>query len=168
MLVLVISTLLTVTREKTVETIETTLTAETTRAIIAGKNEKGGKYLGTNLAQVLYIYYLIFFQRKSVLAFFDSDNKVNAIYPAFAKEPILSIRLINVGVQKINSIILDIYGIVVVAFLVTDKANQQRFLKKNLVANISLKVILEKLFLILSEANIDFLNRKLRLKSYSI
>ena len=56
---------------------------------------------------------------------------------------------------------LDIYKIVVAAFLMTDKANWIRFFKKVfLVANISPKVVFGMLFLILSRVDIDFLDRK--------
>ena len=57
---------------------------------------------------------------------------------------------------------LNIYGIVVAAFSVTDKANQIRFFEKIfLMANISLEVVFGMLFLILNDANIDFLDWKL-------
>lgn len=49
----------------------------------AGKNSK---YLEINLAQVLYIWYYITYQEKSMLLLLDSKNEVNAIYPTFAKE----------------------------------------------------------------------------------
>ena len=49
-----------------------------------------------------------------------------------------------------------------------DKANQVRFFKETfLVANISSKVVFEILFLTLSGANIDFLDRELRWKTYT-
>ena len=57
---------------------------------------------------------------------------------------------------------LDTYGIIVTAFLVTDNANRVRFFKKTfLVAKISLKVVLGMSFFTLSDANIDFLDWKL-------
>ena len=72
----------------------------------------------------------------------DSGNKVNAIYPTFARELGLPIRQTDVIAQKIDGITLDIFGMVVAAFSVIDKANQVRFFKKTfLVANISPKVV---------------------------
>ena len=54
---------------------------------------------------------------------------------------------------------LNTYGILVAAFLVTDKANQVRFFEKTfLVANISPEVVFGMLFLTLSGINIDFLD----------
>ena len=51
---------------------------------------------------------------------------------------------------------------IVAAFLVVDKANWVRFFEKIfLVVDISLKVVLEMLFLTLSNTNIDFLDQEL-------
>ena len=52
---------------------------------------------------------------------------------------------------------LDNYKIVVIAFLVLDKANQVRFFEETfLVANVSLEVVFGMLFFILNGANVDF------------
>lgn len=56
-------------------------------------------------------------------ALFDLRNEFNAIYQIFAKELGFLIRLIEVGVQKINGIMLYTYKTVVAAFLLTDKVN---------------------------------------------
>ena len=57
---------------------------------------------------------------------------------------------------------------VVAAFSVTDKANQVRFFEETfLVANVSLDVTLEMPFLILGGANVDFLDRELRWRTYT-
>ena len=92
-----------------------------------------------------------------VLALFDLDSKVNAIYPTFAKELDLFISPIDVRIQKIDSNMLDTFGIVVAAFSVIDKANRVRFFEETfLVANVNLDVVLKMSFLTLSSANIDF------------
>ena len=52
---------------------------------------------------------------------------------------------------------------IIVAFSVTDKANQVRvFEKAFLMANISPKIVFEILFLLLSDVDMDFLRQKLR------
>ena len=51
----------------------------------AGAGEDG-KNLRINLTQVLCIQYFIAFWKKFVLALFDLGNKINTIYPTFAKE----------------------------------------------------------------------------------
>ena len=50
-------------------------------------------------------------------------HEVKTIYLIFAKELGPSIKLTDVGVQKIDVITLDTYKMVIVAFLVMDKAN---------------------------------------------
>ena len=56
-------------------------------------------------------------------ALFDSVSKVNAVHLTFAKKLGLLIRPTNVGEQKIDGIILDIYKMVVAAYLMTNKTN---------------------------------------------
>ena len=111
------------------------------------------------LAQLLCICYLINFREKSVLLFFDSNSKLNAIYLIFAKELNLPIRSSDFGTQNIDGTMLDIYGMVVAAFSVTDKANRVRFFEKTfLVANIRPEVVFGMLSLTLSGTDIDFLD----------
>ena len=140
----------------------------TSTPITIAKEEAVGENLRSNLAQVLYIHYPINSGKKSVLALLDSGSKVNAIYLAFTKELGLPIRPTNIEVQKIDGTILEIYGIVVAAFLIKDKANQIRFFEEIfLVANVSLEVVFGMLFLILSSADVDFLGRELRWRTYT-
>lgn len=91
-----------------------------------------------------------------MLALLDLDSEINAIYPTFAQELELSIRSMDVRVQKINSPLLDTFEIVVLAFSMINKANWGRFFEKTfLVDNISPEVVLG-VFLILSDADVDF------------
>ena len=63
---------------------------------------------------------------------------------------------------------LDIFGMVVIAFSVMDKANRVRFFEEPfLVANISPEIVLGMPFLTLSGTDVDFLGRELRLKTYT-
>lgn len=111
----------TITREKAFET------AETIGDVEVDENGEGGECLAINLIQVLYIWYLITFWKKFVLILFNSGSKLNAIFPTFAQELKLCIRLIDVGVQKIDGIMLNTYRMIFEAFLVTNKANLVRF-----------------------------------------
>ena len=124
MSVLATSTPVTRTKEETVEIAKAVETAKAIETARIGKN--GGKsksqYL-KNLARVPCIRYHINFGKQSVSTLFDSGSEINAIYPAFAKKLGLSIKAIDIGVQKIDGTTLDIYGMVVAAFLVKDKAN---------------------------------------------
>ena len=74
----------------------------------------------------------------------------------------------DVRAQKIDGIILDTFGMVVIAFPVTDKVNRVRFFEETfLMANISPEVVLGMPFLILSGADVDFLGRELRWRTYT-
>lgn len=79
----------TITRKEAVETVKTTKDY---------KDSEGGEYLGTNLTQIPYIWYLITFQNKSVLVLFDLNREVNIIYPIFAQELGLPIRITDIRV----------------------------------------------------------------------
>ena len=97
-----------------------------------------------------------------MLILLDLSSKVNTVHPTFTKELSLSIRLIDIGAQKIDNTILDIYGVIVTVFLVKDKTNRVRLFEETfLVANVSPELVFGILFLILGGANIDFLLRKL-------
>ena len=94
-----------ITRVKKLVTVSATFTP-----VIIAREEmvKDGKNLRSKLIQVPYIWYSITFRKKSVpvLALFDSGSEVNTIYPTFAKELGLPIRLTNVEAQKIDGITL--------------------------------------------------------------
>ena len=161
--ILATSKLVTETRKKIVETIEVVESARASK----DREESKGKYL-ENLARVPCIRYPINFGKKPVLALFDSSDKFNAVYPAFAKELDLPIRATDVGAEKINCTILDTYEIVIAVFLVKNKANQVRFFKEIfLIVNVSLEVVFGMPFLILSGADIDFFGRELRWRIFT-
>ena len=141
------------------EAFEATKAVETAEVGEDG-NESKSEY--PNLEQISCIWYPITFRKKSVsmLALLDSGSEVNAIHSIFVRELGLSIRLMHIGAQKIDGTILDIFGMVVIAFSVTDKVNQVRYFEKTfLVANVSPKKVFRMLFLNLSGADIDFLDR---------
>ena len=92
----------------------------------------------------------------------DSESKVNAIYPTFAKQLGLPIRPTDVKAQKIDGTMLDTHGMVVVAFSVENKTNQVSLFEETfLVVNVSLKVVFGMPFLILSGADVDFSGQEL-------
>ena len=88
----------------------------TSTPVIVAREEAVVENPGSNLAQVLYIRYPINLRKKSMLALFDSGNKVNTIHPISAKELGLSIRQIDIGVQKIDGISMDTFEMVVAVF----------------------------------------------------
>ena len=164
------STPVTRTRVETVETAEAVKTAKTVGTAKVGEDGNESKGECPNHAQVLCIRYPITFRKKSVLmsALLDSGSKINTIHPTFARELGVPIRTTDVGAQKIDGTMLDTFRMVVVAFSVTDKANQVRFIEKTfLVANVSPKVVLGMPFLTLSGADVDFSGRELRWRTYT-
>ena len=174
--VLATSTPVTETRAETIEATEAVKTAkaiETVKTVgtaKVGEDDNKSKSDCPNLARVPCIRYTITFQKKSVpiSALFDSGSEVNAIHPTFAQELGLPIRTTDIGAQKIDGTILDTFKIVVVAFSVTNKANQVRFLKDTfLVANVSPEVIFGMPFVSLSGVDVDFSGWELCWKTYT-
>ena len=146
--------------DKTAEAVETAEAIESTKVGKSGAESKG-EY--PNLAQVPCIRYLITFRKKSVSmsALLDLGSEVNAIHPALACKLGLPVRPTDIGAQKIDGTMLDTFGMVVIAFSVTDKANQVRFFEETfLVANVSPEVVFGISFLTLNSANVDFLGRE--------
>lgn len=74
----------------------------------------------------------------------------------------LFIKKTEVGVQKINGIILEIYRIVLAAFSINNQANRVKFFEKTfLMANISLEVVFRIFFFILIGVNVNIKQVKL-------
>ena len=97
-----------------------------------------------------------------MLALFDSGSKVNVLHLTFTKKLGLVVRSTNVSAQKIDGTTFETYGMVVVVFSVTNQADIIKFFEETfLVANVSPHVVFGMLFLILSDANIDFPKREL-------
>ena len=106
---------------------------------------------------------------KDVLALLDSRSKVNAITSAYAAHSGLKVRVTDIGVQKIDGSSLATYSIVIAAFQVVDKLCRFRFFQETfLLANISLEVVLGISFFILSNDNIQFAEKKLTWRIYTI
>ena len=74
----------------------------------------------------------------------------------------LKICKTNVRAQKIDGTTLEIYRMIVSIFSVLDKDGRERFFEESfLLANIKPDLVLEMLFLTMSNANIDFQARDL-------
>ena len=52
---------------------------------------------------------------------FDLENKIITIYLTFTKKLTLSTRFLDIGAEKINGTMLDIYEMIAIALSVTDK-----------------------------------------------
>ena len=109
--------------KKRVKKLVTVLTISSPVTLARKKGVEDSENLRSILTRVPCIHYLIKLREKSVLVLFNLGSKVNVIHLTFAKELSLFIRATDVKAQKIDGTILDIYGMVVAAFLMTDKAN---------------------------------------------
>lgn len=71
-----------------------------------------------SLKQMLYIYYLLRFQKNiiSVKALIDPSNKANTIIPVYILKLDIKVYHTNVETQKINGFILKTFGIVLANF----------------------------------------------------
>ena len=116
------------------------------------------------------IYYPVCFRKDQdkVLALIDSGSEVNAMTFAYASKLGLTVRLTNVGAQKVDGSTLETFGMVLASFQVEDKLGRARFFQETfLVANTNIKVILEMLFLVFNNANVSFVQKKLIWRFYT-
>ena len=113
---------------------------------------------GMILERVLCIHYLLRFRKdkeNEVRALINSGSKVNAMIPAYALRLGLKVHHTDVGAQKIDSSILETFGIVLTSLQIEDKLGRARFFQKTfLLADVSVEVVLKMPFLTLSNANI--------------
>ena len=89
--------------------------------------------------------------------------------PAYAKKMGLRVRKTDVNAQKIEGSTLKTYGMVIASFQVQDKFGKARFFQETfLVADTSVEVVLGMPFLALSKVEVDFAERELTWKAYTI
>ena len=122
------------------------------------------------LEQVLFIYYPLRFSKDTadVRALIDSGGEVNAMTPAYASKLSLRVRHIDVRVQKIDGSTLQAFRMVLANFQVEDKLEKTRFFQETfLLADISAEVVLDILFLTLSNADVQFVEKELTWRSYT-
>ena len=101
-------------------------------------------------------------------ALIDLGSEVNAIHPAYLTKLGLHTGKIDIGAQKIDASHLDIFGIVIADCSVKNKLESVRFFQKTfLFANIGLEIVLEMLFLTLSNADIRFVEQELAWRIYT-
>ena len=123
------------------------------------------------LEHISYIYYQVSFKKDTtkVQGFIDSRSEIITIAPAYAKKLGLRVWIINIAAPKINESTLETYGMVIVGFQVYNKFGKARFFQETfLVADTGVKIVLEILFLILNKVKVDFTERELTWKAYTI
>ena len=88
--------------------------------------------------------------------------------PTYATKLGLKIRKIDIKAQKIDGSILETFGMVLADFQMEDKLGRAQFFQETfLLANISIEVIPDMLFLTLSNADIQFIEKELTWRSYT-
>ena len=88
--------------------------------------------------------------------------------PGYASKLGLKIRPIDVGAQKIDGSTLLTFGMVLASFRVEDMLGRARFFQETfLLADLSIKVVLQIPFLTFSNANIQFAQKELTWRSYT-
>ena len=86
---------------------------------------------------------------------------------AYVKKLGLKTQKINIGAQKINSSVLETFGMLIANFQVEYKGSRPKFFQKTfLMADTKFEVILEMLFSKLSNADVSFNKEILMWKSY--
>ena len=79
----------------------------------------------------------------------------------------LTVRMTNIGVQKIDRSSLVTYSMVIAAFQILNKLGCFWFFQETfLLANINMKVVISMLFLAFSNADNQFAEKKLTWKTY--
>ena len=122
------------------------------------------------LKQVPYIHYPLRFRKDTIgiIALVDSGSEVNAMTPTYATKLGLKVPKTDIGAQKIDGSTLETFGMILADFQVEDKLGRARFFQETfLLANISTEVVLGISFLILSNANIQFVEKELTWRSYT-
>ena len=114
------------------------------------------------LQRVPCIYYLIQFKKKEVPALIDPDNKVNTMIPTYVSRLCFRVHRTDIRAQKIDGSTFKTFGIVLASFQVEDKLEKIWYFRKTfLLADISTKVVLGISFLTLSNADVQFVEKKL-------
>ena len=123
------------------------------------------------LKRIPYIHYPVQFKKDTVevQALIDSESEVNAMVSAYAKKMGLWVWKTDLGIQKNDGSTLETYNMVIADFQVQDKFGKARFFQETfLIADTSVKVVLGMSFLTLRKVEVDFAERKLTWKAYTI
>ena len=117
------------------------------------------------------IYYPMQFQKNeeaTIQALINLGSKVNAMTPAYAKQLGFQVQKTDVKAQKIDGSLLPTFGMVIAGFQVEDKLGKARFFQQSfLLPETSMEVMLEMPFLIFSNVDIQFAEKKLIWRSYT-
>ena len=132
-------------------------------ASVTGASKKAQKVIV--LDRMPCIHYPVQFRKDqgaTIRALINSGSKVNAMTLAYTKKLGLRTQKTDLRAQKIDGSLLKTYEMVIAAFQVRDKLGKARFFQETfLLADTSMEVVLEMLFLIFSNADIQFAEKEL-------
>ena len=140
-----------------------------TFALMTGASKKAPKVV---FDRVLYIYYPVQFRKDkegaTIQALIDFGSEINAMTPAYDKQLGFRTQRIDIRAQKIDGSLLATYEMVIAVFQVKDKLGRVRFFQeKFLLADTSIKVVLQMPFLTLGNADIQFAEKELIWRFYT-
>ena len=119
------------------------------------------------IKQILYIYSLIWFKTNEVQTLIDLVSEINAMILVYALKWGFQVYHIDIRAQKIDGSTLKIFKMVIASFQVEDKLRSARFFRETfLLADISVEVVLDMLFLTFSNADVQFVEKELTWRSY--
>ena len=148
------------------------VSASATSTSMAGASkEVEAKDHAIQLEKVRCIHYPICFWKDfaGIGALLDLSSEVNAMTPAFASKLGIKVCSTNVGGQKINGSTLQTFRMVLANFQVEDKLARAHFFQELFIlADTTVEVVLDMLFLTLSNVDVLFLKQELSWKSYTI
>lgn len=109
------------------------------------------------LHYILYIWYSTQFVPHTIEALINSNNEINITQPSFTKKLSLCIQKTNIDTQNIDGNKLETFAMIITVFLFDNKDRKSRFFEKTiLLAEISINIAFEILFLTLSNIQINF------------
>lgn len=81
------------------------------------------------IKRVLYIHYIILFKKNEIQILTDLKSKIDIITLVYIIKLGFKVGLISIGVQKVDSFILEIFEIVPASFQLEDKLRKPSFLR---------------------------------------
>ena len=131
-------------------------------ALVTGASNKAQKVILDWLPCIHYPVQLLKDKRAIIQALIYLGSKINAMTPAYAKQLGLQVQKTDIEAQKINGSSLWTFGMVIAGFQVENKLGRARFFQESfLLVKTNMEMVLEMLFLIFSNADIQFAEKKL-------
>lgn len=110
---------------------------------------------------ISYIWYLIQFQNNKVQVLINSGSEINIMTLVYAAELSFTTRITSIGAQKIDSLLLETYSMILARFSTQDSLEKVSFFEDTfLLADTSIEVVLKILFLVFNNTDFRFCTEK--------